>query len=247
METEIETIATRLRNASLSLNSITRLYDRLDQLRVPSFSGKRMTLPCIIFKLGPLSISSNRSERVFRAKTTVLGTVEIRTEEDLSRFKSLYLVHPWVDFLLDRQPVGSILETLPEESTDEQSSTIGELPSLPGPSTTHLAAPRSRTAQLASRFGLSSFGRQTATRPRDGDGASLRPPSSLSQTDKQTRALCMLARLSQPFGALLLTPSGNVAAYRRVATEKAITVQVEEITPAVLNKLIEGVSILDVL
>ncbi|KAF8129301.1 hypothetical protein EV363DRAFT_1338600 [Boletus edulis] len=218
---EMEAFTGRLRSASLSLNWITKLYDRLDQLRVPSFSGKRMTLPCITFKLGPLSISSNKSERVFRAKTAVLGTVEITTEEDLSRFKSLYLVHPWVDFLLDRQPVGS-------------------------PSTTLLAAQRSRTrtAQLASRFGL-SFGRQTATRPRDGD--SLRPPSSLSQTDKQTRALHMLARLSQPFGALLLTPSSNVAAYRRVATESAITVQVEEITPAVLNKLIEGISVLDVL
>ncbi|KAF8129217.1 hypothetical protein EV363DRAFT_1169374 [Boletus edulis] len=200
-ETEMETITARLRNASLSLNSITKLYDRLDQLRVPSFSGKRMTLPCIVFKLGPLSISSNRSERV-------------------------------------------VLETLPEESTDDQSSTMGELPSLPGFSTTALAAPRSRTAQLASRFGL-SFGRQAATRPRD--GASLRPPSSLSQTDKQTLALRMLARLSQPFSALLLTPSSNVAAYKRVATERAITVQVEEITPAMLNKLIEGVSVLDVL
>ncbi|KAF8129297.1 hypothetical protein EV363DRAFT_1400038 [Boletus edulis] len=235
-ETEMETITARLRNASLSLNSITKLYDRLDQLRVPSFSGKRMTLPCITFKLGPVLVPSSRSERIFQAQTVALGKVEIRTEEDLSRFKSLYLVHPWIDHILDRQPVGSVLETLPEESTDDQSSTMGKLPSLP--------APRSRTAQLASRFGL-SFGRQTATRPRDGE--SLRPPSSLSQTDKQTRALHMLARLSQPFGALLLTPSGNVAAYRRVATERAITVQVEEITPAVLNKLIEGVSVLDVL
>ncbi|KAF8129224.1 hypothetical protein EV363DRAFT_1338119 [Boletus edulis] len=245
-ETQMETITARLRNASLSLNSITKLYDRLDQLRVPSFSGKRMTLPCIVFKLGPLSISSNRSERVFRAKTAALGTLEIKTEEDLSRFKSLYIVHPWIDHILDRQPVGSVLETLPEESTDDQSSTMGELPSLPGPSTstTALAAPRSRTAQLASRFGL-SFGRLAATRPRD--GASLRPPSSLSQIDKQTLALRMLARLSQPFSALLLTPSSNVAAYKRVATERAITVQVEEITPAVLNKLIEGVSVLDVL
>ncbi|KAF8126554.1 hypothetical protein EV363DRAFT_1347847 [Boletus edulis] len=244
METEMETITARLRNASLSLNSITELYDRLDQLRVPSFLGKRMILPCIIFKLGP--VSSNRS--MFRAKTATLGTVEIRTEEDLSRFKSLYLIHPWLDFLLDRQPVGSILETLPEESTDDQSSTMSELPSLPGPSSTPLAAQRSRTrtAQFASRFGL-SFGRQTATRSRDGDGASLRPPSSVSETDKQTRAFRMLARLSQPFSALLLTPSGNVAAYRRVATERAITVQVEEITPAVLNKLIEGVFVLDVL
>ncbi|KAF8437549.1 hypothetical protein L210DRAFT_3546050 [Boletus edulis BED1] len=202
-----------------------------------------MILPCIIFKLGPLSISSNRLERVFRAKTAALGTVEIKTEEDLSRFKSFYLVHPWVDFLLDRHPVGSILETLLEE-TDDQS----ELPSLPGPSTIPLAAPRSRTAQLVSRFGL-SFGKQTVATPfQAGDGASsLRPPSSVSQTDKQTRALRLLARLSQPFGALLLTPSSNIAAYRRVATERAITVQVEEITPAVLNKLIESVSVLDVL
>ncbi|KAF8129238.1 hypothetical protein EV363DRAFT_1432643 [Boletus edulis] len=231
-ETEMETITARLRNASLSLDLITRLYDRLDQLRVPSFLGKRMILPCIIFKLGPLSISSNRLERVFRAKTAALGTVEIKTEEDLSRFKSFYLVHPWVDFLLDRHPVGSILETLLEE-TDDQS----ELPSLPGPSTIPLAAPRSRTAQLT-----------VATPFQAGDGASsLRPPSSVSQTDKQTRALRLLARLSQPFGALLLTPSSNVAAYRRVATERAITVQVEEITPAVLNKLIESVSVLDVL
>ncbi|KAF8126560.1 hypothetical protein EV363DRAFT_1434140 [Boletus edulis] len=203
-ETDMETITTRLRNASLSLNSVTRLYDRLDQLRVPSFSGKRMTLPCITFKLGPVLVPSSRSERIFQAQTVALGKVEIRTEEDLSQFKSLYLVHPWVDFLLGRQPVGSILETVPEESTDDQSSTMG-------PSATALAAPRSRTrtAQLASRFGL-SFGRQAATWPRDGDGASLRPPS-------------------------------------RVATERAITVQVEGITPAVLNKLIEGVSVLDVL
>ncbi|KAF8129255.1 hypothetical protein EV363DRAFT_1169375 [Boletus edulis] len=199
-----------------------------------------MTLPCITFKLGPLSISSNRSERVSRAKTAALGTVEIRTEEDLSRFKSLYLVHPWVDFLLDRQPVGSILE-----STDDQSSTMGELPSLPGPSTTSLAALRSRT-QLASRF-APSFDRQTATPSQAGDGVSLLPPSSVSETGKQTRALRMLARLTQPFGALLLTPSSSVAAYRRVATESLITVQVEEITQAVLNKLIEGVSVLDVL
>ncbi|KAF8122589.1 hypothetical protein EV363DRAFT_1182263 [Boletus edulis] len=205
-----------------------------------------MMLPCISFKLGPLSVSSSNSGRVFRAQTTALGIVEIRTEEDLSRFKSLYLVHPWIDHLLDRQPVGSVLETLPEESTDDRSPTIGEPPLLPGPSSTTLVPLRSRTTQLASRIGL-SFSRRTATRPRDAEGASLRPPSSLSQTDTQTRALRVLARLSQPFGALLFTPSSNVAAYRRVATESLITVQVEEITPAVLNKLIEGVSVLDVL
>jgi hypothetical protein len=38
-----------------------------------------------------------------------------------------------------------------------------------------------------------------------------------------------------------------VAAYRRVAAESLITVQVEDITPAVLNKLADGVRVLDVL
>ncbi|KAF8128164.1 hypothetical protein EV363DRAFT_1297830 [Boletus edulis] len=135
-----------------------------------------------------------------------------------------------ISILLDRQPVGSVLETLLEENTDDQSSTI---------------APRSRTAQLASRFGL-PFGGRTALRPRD--AASLRPPSSLSETDKKTRAFRVLVQLRQPFGVLLLTQSrGSVAAYKRVAAESLITVQVEEITSAVLNKLMEDVSVLDVL
>ena len=39
--------------------------------------------------------------RMFRAKTNALGVVEIRTKEDLSRLDSLYLIHSWIDFLLD--------------------------------------------------------------------------------------------------------------------------------------------------
>lgn len=49
-------------------------------------------------------------------------------------------------------------------------------------------------------------------------------------------------------GALLLTQNyGTVAAYKRVAAETLITVQVEEIMPAVLNKLLSSVRVLDVL
>ena len=49
--------------------------------------------------------------------------------------------------------------------------------------------------------------------------------------------------------SLLLTPNLlNVAAYRRIATESLITVQVDEITPAMLNKLVvDSVRTLDVL
>ena len=242
---EMEAIIAGLRASSLNLASVTKFHDRLNELRVPSFAGKRMTLPCIVFKLGPLSVSRSRSERVFRAQTAALGIVEIRTEEDLSRWDSLYLVHPWVDFLLDRQPVGSVIETIPEEETDDRSSSIGGLPSYPGISNITLVTPQTRTARLVARLGRPFFGRP-ATGPQY--AASLRPPSSLSETDKQTRALRVIARLRQPFGALLLTPNfRNVAAYSRVAAESLITAQVEEITPAVLNKLVDSVRVLDVL
>ena len=240
---EMDGIITRLRSSSLNSTSIMRLYDRLAELPVPLFVGQRMKLPCLNFKLGPLSISRTKSGHVFRAQTAV-GVVEIKTEEDLSRFSSLYLVHPWIDFLLDQQPVGGVAETIPEENTDDRSSSIGELPLFPGPSGIALATPQTRAAWLVARLG-GPFG-WTTTFP--GDAASLRPPSLLSQTDKQMRVLQVIARLMQPFGALLLTPHrSNVAAYRRVATESLITVQVAEITPMMLNSLADSVRILDVL
>ncbi|KAF8554771.1 hypothetical protein OG21DRAFT_1522232 [Imleria badia] len=47
--------------------------------------------------------------------------------------------------------------------------------------------------------------------------------------DKQTRALRLVARLRQPFGALLLTTlrEGSLE-YKRVATDSIITVRVQE-------------------
>jgi hypothetical protein len=241
---EMDGIIARLRSSSLNSSSTTRLYDLLHGLPVPSFVGQRMKLPCIIFKLGPLSASRSRSGHVFRAQTSLLGVVEIGSEEDLTRFGSLYLVHPWIDFLLDQQPVGSVVETIPEETTDDRSSSIGELLLVSGPSGIALAAPQTRAARLVARLGR--FGGRATTFP--GDAASLRPPSSVSQTDKQIRALQTITRLRQPFGALLLTPHrSNVAAYRRVAAESLITVQIEEITPTILNKLVDSVRTLDVL
>ena len=219
--------------------SLIKLYDGVHGLPVPSFSGRRMKLPCLTFRLGQVSVSRNGSERVFRAQTNALGIVEIRTEEDLSRLGSLCLVHPWIDFLLDRQPVGSVLETITEENADETFYVRGELPSLPGPSNT---IRQTRAAQLMSRIGL-PFGGRSAL-----DAVSLQPPSTLSPMERQTRALEFIARLRRPFGALLLTATRqNMHEYRRVAAESLIIVQVQEITPAILNKLTQNVRILDVL
>ena len=254
MTSEMETITGGSCDSSLSLTSLTRLYDRLNELHVPLFVGQRMKLPCLSFKLGPLSPSRSRSSQVFRAQTTILGVVEIKTEVDLSRHSPLYLVHPWIDFLLDRQPVGSVLETVSENTEDYQSSSTRRLLTFPETipeeangqlSPITLPTPNQGATGFASLFELSFGGRSTA-RPQDAE--SLLPPSTLAQTDKQMLALQVLARLRQPFGALLLTSSsGNVAAYRRVAPESLITVQVEKITPAILERLIDCVRVLDVL
>ena len=244
--TEMEKLVTTVRVSSLSSSSVMKLYDLLHDLPVPLFVGQRLKLPCLRFKLGAVTDARNTGGHVFRAQTDALGIVEIRTEEDLSRFSPLYLVHPWIDFLLDRQPVGSIIETIPEENTKDQPSSIGELPpsSLPGPSNITSAARKTGTGQLASRFGLPFCG-LTATRRKD--AGSLPPPFSVSREDKLIRALQMIARLKQPFGALLLANNpGKVAAYRRVAAETLITVKLE-ITPTVLKKLVSSVRVLDVL
>jgi hypothetical protein len=242
---EMDRIIARLRSSSLDSTSIMRLYDRLDELPVPSFVGQRMKLPCIIFKLGPLSAFRSRLGHVFRAQTSSLGVVEITSQENLSLFGSLYLIHPWIDFLLDHQPVGSVPEMIPEEHRDDRSSLFGESLSFPDPSGVASAASQTQAAWLVARFERPFDGRTPTFPP---DAASLLPPSSLSPIERQIRALQAIARLRQPFGALLLTPNlGNVAAYRRVAAESLITVQVEEITPTILNKLIDSVRMLDVL
>ena len=231
---EMETFT--LKSRRLNLTSVTGLFDRLGQLPVPLFVGKQMKLLCITFKLGPLLVSRNKQERNFCAQTTLFGIVEIKTEEDLSRFSPLYLVHPWIDFLLDQQPMGSVVKMIPKEKTDDQSSTISKLALFPGAS-----ALQSWTAQFTSRFGL-LFG------SRRQDAASLLSPSTLAQSDKEMHTLRTLARLSQLFGVLLLIPSRDgVAAYRRVSAESLIKVQVQEITPAALDKLMDSVKALDML
>ncbi|KAN0087892.1 hypothetical protein V8E55_006513, partial [Tylopilus felleus] len=128
--TEMDKMIAKLRPSSLNLTSVVRLHQRLDESLVASFSGQRMKLPCLTFKLGAVTATWNAKGRVFRAQTDALGIVKIGTEEDLSRFNSLYLVHPWLDFLLDRRPPSSFA----------------------GPSNNLGATPKTRTGRFAARF-----------------------------------------------------------------------------------------------
>ncbi|KAF8554511.1 TPR-like protein [Imleria badia] len=236
---ELEKITAGMRTSSLNLTLAMKLYDRLHELRVPSFSGQRMTLPCLVFKLRLASVTQSGSGRIFRAMTDALGVVEITTTEDLSKLDSLILGHPWIDFLLDRQCVGGVNE---RNDTDIQSSSMGELPLPPGPCSTASAAPQTQVGWFATLALV--LGRPATPLPYT---ASLLP-SSEAQMNKQIQALRLVARLKQPWGALLLTQTRrNVEEYKRVAAESLITVQVKEITSALLKKLIDGVRVLDVL
>ena len=233
---KMEVITTRIRSSSFNASSATRLYDRLHELPVPSFSEKRMKLPCLIFKLGQVSETSSTSGRVFRARADALGVVEITTNEDLSQLDSLTLVHPWIDFLLDRRPIGDFTEILSQEFRYHSASPISYSPSSSSASSTAPAVHRRRPT-FFDRFRYFSAQRLDALFP---------PPSPESPGDKRTQAIRLVARLRQQFGALLFTPTRrNMAEYRRVAAESMITVRIQENTS--LETLIDSVRVLDVL
>ena len=61
--------------------------------------------------------------------------------------------------------------------------------------------------------------------------------------DLATRALRLVVRLKQPFGALLVAPSAR-SQYRRVATDSLIMVQIRQETS--LNELIDGIRTVDI-
>ena len=214
-DAEMERMITASHSYSLDLDVALRLYDRLNELPATWFAANRMKLPCIAFKLPSFSFYPTGSCNVYHADTLAFGRVEIKTRHDLSRMKTLYLVHPWLDTLLERgehdivpppSPDTDDEETYREEFDDDSSSlSEPESPSLPG-------------------------------------------PVHMESTDRETRARRLVARLRQPFGALLvrLASAGQrTVDYKRVAADSMITVQFRESVS--LADLLDNVRTIDVL
>ena len=157
------------------------------------------------------------------SKLPFSGWWEIKTKQDPARSNSLYLVHPWLDVLLDREETqtGAFVED--EEVEDEE-------PSLPD------------TDEEVSDEGEDNP-------PSLPERKSPLPPSRADTVplDRETRALRLIARLRQPFGALLLSLTSTrrrAVAYKRVAADSEITVQQENVP---LGDILDNVRILDVL
>ena len=220
-DAEIRKITIGFHSAKLDLDLAMKLYNRVNELPTPWFAASRMKLPCIAFELPPLLPTRIDSGLVYRAETPVFGTVDIKTRQDLSRLDSLYLVHPWLDALLGRQDMRSVVEhdvthasSLSVDDEDESDEEI-EVDVWPHP------GPKSHPCPA---------------------------PMETAPMGREMRALRLVARLRQPFGALLFTLASTrrrAVEYRRVAADNMITVQIQENVS--LSDLLENVRILDVL
>ncbi|KAG9309693.1 hypothetical protein JVU11DRAFT_10366 [Chiua virens] len=159
--TQAAQTVTKLRSSLADLSLATTLYDRLNELPIPSVAASRLQLPGIIFPLTDLVDISDLAPathlRSYRAMSPTFGDIQIKTVDDLTGTKDLYLVHPWIRPLLDQE------------------------------------------------FSAEGAG----------------------ELDKTARALRFVARLQQPFGALLFEPLSRIE-YRRVATDSLIIVRMHE-------------------
>ncbi|KAF8127262.1 hypothetical protein EV363DRAFT_491491 [Boletus edulis] len=230
-DSEMDRIIARLRTPSFDLSVALRLYDCLNNLPTPRFAESRMSLPCIAFQLPRFSSSPRtRSGRVYRADTIAFGMVEIRTRYDLSRMRSLYLIHPWLDNLV--------------EHGDMHGGAFTENDVLPPPS------PNTDDEDIS--------GDELDNEEIDDNDSSLSEPelpaiptpAQRASVDRETRARQLVARLRQPFGALLLTVASTgrrdgAVDYKRVAADGLITVQLQESVS--LADILDNVRVLDVL
>ena len=173
---KMDSTVTALRSSLPDLSLAVTLYHRLHELPSPFIVSSRLRLPGIAFRLTGLVRTSNPNPRtkshIYHSTTSVFGNIEIKTTDDLTGKKDIYLVHPWIRPLLDQE---------------------------------------------------------------FSEGADV--------LDKTTQALRFVARLRQPFGALLFEPVSRVE-YKRVAADGLIIVQVRE--EVSLTELIDNIRTIEV-
>ena len=218
--------------SSFDLSVALRLLDRLNELPTPKFAESRMILPCITFLLPSYSHWQSRPTRLGRIywiNTVAFGMVEIKTKQDLSRIAPLYLIHPWLDSLLqheDRSSVG--MEDAPPLSPDMDDEDFYD------------------EYKDDDEYSDGEFNDDEELSDGDTDDylsavstPELHDTPATTPMDREPAAQRLVARLQQPFGALLLTETssgGRVPDYRRVAADSLITVRFQD-----------GISLADIL
>ena len=115
LDAEMEHLITALQPPSFNLDLALRLYDCLKDLPTPWFAESQMTLSCIAFQLPAFAACQHG----YCMKTPPFGMLDVRTGDDLSGWTALYLVHPWLDTLLDHKDVEDYKMPLPSPYPDD--------------------------------------------------------------------------------------------------------------------------------
>jgi hypothetical protein len=200
-EGEMQTSVSSLRD-TVDAELPPRLYQTFESLNAPQFTASRLRLPCIAFTV--TSVRRKRGEdqqpaSTFVVKADGLRDLSITTEDKLITFSG---ARPIRQAILVVRPWDHSLLELPDHadlSSLSDSESEEDLSDSPPASPLH-----------------------------DSPVGSLGENSPVD-SESYSRALRLIVRLGQPFGAFLLAqqPGGE---YKRIASDENITAQVKDIT-----------------
>jgi len=223
-EDELEASVCSLQNAGVAELAST-LYSQLDNLSAPRFANSRLQLPCIAFSITEVKRrrgSGRHACLTYGVKADGLQDLLITTEDKLTQFwparpaeQTFLLVRPW-----NRYDLG-----LPDFADDTQSVANWSEPTSP------LDDSQSAQDWFEPESPLDdSQSADDQFEPESPSGDSLAEFSGANESiDLDTRALKLIARLGQPFSALLLAQQRG-GEYKRIASDYDIIAEVKDKT-----------------
>ncbi|KAG1768783.1 hypothetical protein EDD22DRAFT_967192 [Suillus occidentalis] len=200
-EDDIQTSISSLRHL-MTLDFVLKLYARLDNLNAPHFGNCRLHLPCIAFRVTAVKRSRAQDQEMYEVRADGLHDLLITTEDRLIQFSS---PRPTMQTFLLVRPWNRYLLELPDFADQ---SGLAELPDVDDDAQSeddYWSAPGSPTSDAPDVF-----------------------PEAQESIDSELsdRALRLIARLEQPFGAFLLAQQRG-GEYQRIASDHDIIAQVK--------------------
>ncbi|KAG1736630.1 uncharacterized protein EDB91DRAFT_1348004 [Suillus paluster] len=213
-EDEIQLSVSSLQGVAVALESALRLYQTLDYLNAPRFAHCRLHLPCIVFPVTEVKRRSGRDQEEYTYGVKADGLHDLQ----------ITTKHKLIQFSRTKPTRQTFLLVRPWDRCLLEHSDFAEQPTFPddAESVGDWSDPES---------------------PLDDSLGSSPVEQELVDSESHSRALRLMVRLGQPFGAFLLMrqPGGE---YKRIASDHNIIAQVKEVT-SVHN--MTGVRILEIL
>ncbi|KAG1739462.1 uncharacterized protein EDB91DRAFT_386645 [Suillus paluster] len=212
---EMQTSVSKLRNV-VAVESASKLYTLLDNLSTPHFAYSRLQLPCIVFPVTEVRRRRGQDREscfTYEVKADGLEDLLITTEDKLIQFsparpprQTVLLIRPW-----NHHDFG--LPDLTDETQNMDDS------SEPKPSSDNSF---SRSSGEYSETVDSEFSSDDSLSGSSGEYGSV-------DSESYSRALRLMVRLGQPFGALFLAQQRG-GEYKRIASDRSIIARVRDMT-----------------